>query len=44
MANDGRDVRRDVDPPAWHYRLRRLRGVSNSPNTSSNDRPRRPAA
>ena len=44
VANDLGHVRREVDPPSGHYRDRRLGGISRSPNTSSKDRPRRPAA
>ena len=44
VANDLGHVRWEVDPPGGHYRDRRLGGISRSPNTSSNDRPRRPAA
>ena len=44
MAHDLGHVRWQVDPPDLHYRGRRLGGTSGSPNTSSNDSPRRPAA
>ena len=42
MANDLADVGRDVDSPGRHYRRRRLAWTIGFPNTSSNDRPRRP--
>ena len=44
VANDLGHVRREVDPPDRHYRGRRLGVTSGSPNTSSNDRPRRRVA
>jgi hypothetical protein len=44
VANDLGHVRREVDSPGGHYRGRRLGGASGSPNTSSNDTPRWPAA
>lgn len=43
VANDLSHVGREVNPPDRHYRDRRFGGISRSPNTSSNDRPRRPA-
>lgn len=44
VTNDPGHVGRDFDPTDGHYRVRRLGGTSRSPNTSSNDRPRRAAA
>jgi hypothetical protein len=44
VANDLGHVRWEVDPPGGHYRDGRFGGISRSPNTSSNDRPRRLAA
>jgi hypothetical protein len=44
VANDLGHVGREVDPPGRHYRGRRLGVTSGSPNTSSNDRPRRRVA
>jgi len=43
-ANDLGKMGRDVDPPGRHYRARRLPVAIGLPNTSSNERPRRPLA
>jgi len=44
VTHDLGHVGRYVDAPAGHYLARRLGATSRSPNTSSNDRPRRPRA